>query len=288
MVPSSAVTGSRTHGESPPSIVFENVSFRYPTSSRAVLWSLSFELQAGVAHALVGENGAGKSTIVKLMAGAYRPTTGRILVDGVDTVAWTAGDLARWQQRFACVLQDIPALPIPIGDYIDLGASVSGEHAGGGERDSRSLDRAAARTRLLPVVERLAEGWETPLSNTMAGGTDLSGGEWQRVALTQAVRAVDDGASVFVLDEPAAALDVESEAELVADYLQLVANTTSLVISHRFSVVRPVHDILVLGDGRIIEPGSHDELMRRHGRYAAMFDAQSTYYVNPEPTMEGD
>lgn len=132
----------------------------------------------------------------------------------------------------------------------------------------------------ISVIERLPAGWDTRLDKSYSGGVDLSGGEWQRLALARALRAVDAGASVLVLDEPAAALDVRSEAQLVDRYLDLTAGIASLIISHRFSVVRDAHRICVLGDGRILESGTHAELIAANGHYATMFRLQASRYVD--------
>lgn len=265
----------------PPQIVFEDVHFRYPRADHDVLRGLSMTLEAGAAVALVGINGAGKSTLVKLLAGTYRPTSGRILVDGVDLAELTADELRHWQRRVAPITQDFTRLPLSVGDNVELGAGQlwSGGIDGAADPATDAMQRAAVRAGILDLIDGMPDGWSTPLDKSIPGGTDLSGGEWQRVGLARALRAVDAGAGVLVLDEPAAALDVESEARLVAGYLDLASAVTSLVISHRFSVVRPVPTIYVLEDGRIVETGSHDALMAAHGRYHRMFTTQASRYA---------
>jgi len=250
-------------------IRFENVSFRYPGSEVDVLRGLDLTLHAHEALALVGINGAGKSTLVKLLGGAYKPTSGRILVDGVDLAEL---DLAAWQRRVAAIVQDFLRFPLSVTDNVVLGAV---ERAG----DELTLARVARESGIDAVVRGLPKGWDTVLDKTFDGGVDLSGGEWQRVALARALFAVHAGAGVLVLDEPAAALDVRAEAELVERYLELTSGVASLIISHRFSVVRNANRICVLSDGRIVEDGTHEELLAEDGEYAAMFRLQAERYV---------
>ena len=253
-------------------IRFEGVSFRYPGSEIDVLSDLDLEIRAGEALALVGVNGAGKSTLVKLLAGVYPPTTGRIVVDGVDLADL---DLRAWQRRIAAIVQDFLRFPLSATDNVVLGAV---EHAS----DAQAVAMVAQQAGVATVIEALPAKWETVLDKTYDGGVDLSGGEWQRVALARALFAVDAGAGVLVLDEPAAALDVRAEAELVERYLDLTSGVTSLIISHRFSVVRDAHRICVLDDGRIVESGTHKELLALDGRYAAMFGLQAERYLTAD------
>ncbi|HLT60420.1 MAG TPA: ABC transporter ATP-binding protein [Microlunatus sp.] len=293
VAPDTAV--DRTPGDQPPpTIVFDEVTFRYPSAPGEVLRDLTWELPTGSAVALVGVNGAGKSTLVKLACGAYRPTRGRVLVDGVDLAGLDEEERAAWQRRVAPITQEFVRLPLPAGDNVELGTGRLWSGRIDLARDRMpapgELTATAERAGITDLIDRLREGWATPLSKTIPGGTDLSGGEWQRIGLARALRAVAAGAQVLILDEPAAALDVESEARMVDSYLTLTSGVTSLVISHRFSVVRPVPVICVLEDGRITESGSHPELMARGGRYAAMFRLQASRYVAAEQaagTVEG-
>ncbi len=250
-------------------IRFEKVSFHYPGSDLAVLRDLDLTIRAREALALVGVNGAGKSTLVKLLGGAYKPTSGRILVDGVDLAEL---DLAVWQRRVAAIVQDFLRFPLSVTDNVVFGAV---ERAG----DELTLAKVARESGIDEVVRRLPKGWDTVLDKTFDGGVDLSGGEWQRVALARALFAVHAGAGVLVLDEPAAALDVRAEAELVERYLELTSGVASLIISHRFSVVRNADRICVLSDGRIVEDGTHEELLAKDGEYAGMFRLQAERYV---------
>ncbi|MGJ6979456.1 ABC transporter ATP-binding protein [Aestuariimicrobium soli] len=266
-----------------PSVRLEGVSFSYPGASRTVLDGLDLDLAAGEAVALVGVNGAGKSTLVKLIAGAYRPTEGRVLVDGRDLADFSTDELRAWQRRIAPITQEFAHLPMLAGDNVELGSGRlwSGElEVDRPAPPTDTIDAVAARAGVDEIIQKLPHGWRTPLDKTLPDGVDLSGGEWQRIALARALRSVDNGAGLLVLDEPAAALDVASEARLVRTYLDLARNTSSLVISHRFSVVRPVPRIVVLEHGRIVEDGSHDELMAvPGGRYRSMFSLQASRYA---------
>jgi ABC-type multidrug transport system fused ATPase/permease subunit len=253
-------------------IRFERVSFRYPGSEVDVLRDLDLTIRAHEALALVGINGAGKSTLVKLLGGAYRPTTGRITVDGVDLAEL---DLTAWQRRVAAIVQDFLRFPLSVTDNVVFGAV---------ERinDKAALAKVARESGIDDLVRRLPGGWDTILDKTFDGGVDLSGGEWQRVALARALFAVQAGAGVLVLDEPAAALDVRAEAELVERYLELTSGVASLIISHRFSVVRNANRICVLEGGRIVEDGTHEQLLEQEGTYAALFRLQAERYVTAE------
>jgi ABC-type multidrug transport system fused ATPase/permease subunit len=252
------------------SIRFEDVSFHYPGSDVNVLHDLNLEIRVGRALALVGINGAGKSTLVKLLTGMYEPTSGRITVDGIDLREL---ELRAWQRQVATIVQDFARFPLSAADNVMLGSM-------GNARDVQALHRVAAQARVDKVIDGLPDGWDTVLDRTFEGGVDLSGGEWQRLALTRALFAVASGSSVLVLDEPAAALDVRAEAELVERYLDLTSGVTSLIISHRFSVVRDAHCICVLDGGEIVESGTHEELLAADGRYAQMFTLQAKRYAS--------
>ncbi|GAB3920212.1 ABC transporter ATP-binding protein [Kribbella albertanoniae] len=268
--PEPAVTGQHKTETMPArEIRFEKVSFHYPGSDNYVLRDLDLTIHAREALALVGINGAGKSTLVKLLGGAYRPTSGRILIDGVDLAEL---DLGAWQRRIAAIVQDFLRFPLPVTDNVEFGAI---ERAG----DQAALAQAARESGIKDLVGGLPKGWETVLDKAFEGGVDLSGGEWQRVALARALFAVHAGAGVLVLDEPAAALDVQAEIELVERYLELTSGVASLIISHRFSVVRNADRICVLADGHIIEDGTHEQLLAAEGTYAKMFRLQAERYV---------
>jgi ATP-binding cassette subfamily B protein len=260
--------------------VFDEVDFHYPGSDRLVLDRLTWRLPARGSVALVGVNGAGKSTLVKLLAGSYRPTRGAVLVDGRPLADLDDDELRGWQRRIAPITQDFVRLPLTAGDNVEIGTgwTWSGRIDMPSWPGTERLEAVAQRSAIVDLVDSLPAGWATPLDKTMPGGTDLSGGEWQRLGLARAVRAVEEGAGLLVLDEPAAALDVMAEAHLVDSYLELFEPVTSLVISHRLSVVRPVPTICVLSDGQIVEQGDHDELMAAGGRYAELFRLQAAGY----------
>jgi ATP-binding cassette subfamily B protein len=177
-------------------------------------------------------------------------------------------DLRRWQRTVAAIFQDFGHYPAGAGDNIAFGAA---ERLG----DAAAIRAAAERAGATSILAQLPEGTETVLSRAYDGGVDLSGGQWQRIALARALLAVDAGASLFVLDEPTASLDVRAEAAFIAQFLDLTRNLTAIVVSHRFATVRLAHRILVLEHGRIVEDGTHDELVERDGRYAHLFRLQA-------------
>lgn len=260
-----------------PEVRFENVWFRYPGSQTDVLRGLQLEIRAGEAVGLVGMNGAGKSTLVHLLGGAYPPTRGRILADGVNLATMDDEELAAWQRRLAPVPQEFLRLPLTAAENVMLAERV----------DFERLSRVAEIAGLSDVISRLPRRWETVMDRSVTDGGELSGGEWQRLALARALYAVESGAGLLVLDEPAAMLDVRSEAELVNRYLRLTAGVTSLTISHRFSVVRNAHRICVLENGYISEQGSHDDLVSNRGRYSEMFMLQATQYLKSNSGRAG-
>ena len=263
--------GSRPAGGLPrQAIRFEGVGFRYPGRDDDVYTSLDLEIPAGKSLAIVGANGAGKTTLVKLLARLYEPTAGRITVDGIDVA-----DLEprAWQRRIAAIFQDFQRYDLPARDNVGFGAP----HIAS---DDAALDRAAAKAGATPVVDELPERWDTPLSRQLTGGMDLSGGQWQRLALARAMLAVEGGAGVLVLDEPSANLDVRAEAELYDRFLDVTAGLTTIVISHRFSTVRRADHIVVIDHGKVTEQGTHDELVALGGMYAEMFTLQASRYVD--------
>jgi ABC-type multidrug transport system fused ATPase/permease subunit len=251
-------------------IRFDKVSFTYVGGRAPVLKDLDLTIPAGTSMALVGLNGAGKTTLVKLLARLYDPTEGAVRVDGVDL---READPADWQRRIAAIFQDFLRYGLPARDNIGFGGI---ERAG----DQAALERAAEKAGVLDRIQGLSQGWDTPLSRHFSGGADLSGGEWQRIALARALFAVEAGANVLILDEPTANLDVRAEAELYDRFLDLTKGLTTLLISHRFSTVRRADRICVLADGSVMELGTHDELMAKGGRYAEMFILQSSRFVD--------
>ncbi|NUP48448.1 MAG: ABC transporter ATP-binding protein [Catenulispora sp.] len=253
------------------SIRFEDVTFTYPGADEPVLSGLTLELTAGTSLAVVGVNGAGKTTLIKLLCRFYEPDSGRILADGLDVAAL---DAARWQRQIAATFQDYGRYPLSAADNIGFGAV---ELVG----DRAAVDRAATRAGAADYLSTLPEGLETTLSRDFKGGTDLSGGQWQRVALARAMLAVEGGASVLILDEPTASLDIRAEADFIEGFLELTRGTTTIVVSHRFATVRRADRIVVLDGGRLVEDGSHDELMALGGRYAEMFTVQAARFAQP-------
>jgi ATP-binding cassette, subfamily B, bacterial len=250
-------------------INFKQVGFRYPRSSSDVLKDLNFTLPAGQSTALVGANGAGKTTLVKLVCRLHDPTTGRISVDGraLDEL-----DPRSWRRQVAVVLQDFNTYPFSAGDNIFTGAI---EHRDDLDGMVRAAERAGARE----FIERLPDGFDTTVSRAYTGGVDLSGGQWQRLALARALFAVQHGARLLILDEPTAWLDVRAEAAFFDRFLSLTRGVTSLIISHRFSTVRRADRIAVIDGGLVTESGTHDELIQVGGAYAAMFRAQASPFV---------
>ncbi|WP_460526042.1 ABC transporter ATP-binding protein [Flindersiella endophytica] len=253
-------------------IRYDGVRFRYPGADRDALGGvdgLDLTIAAHRSLAIVGENGAGKTSLVKLLCGLYLPTQGKISVDGEHLGAL---DPAAWRSRVAVLFQDFARYQLPVRDNIGLGAPAYAH-------DLDRLRSAAGKAGVLELIEGLPGGWDTVLSREYTGGVDLSGGQWQRVALARAMFAVEAGAKVLILDEPTAALDVRAEAELYDRFLELTEGLTTVLISHRFSTVRRADRIVVLADGVIQEDGDHDDLMAISGRYAEMFTLQAKRFL---------
>jgi ABC-type multidrug transport system fused ATPase/permease subunit len=236
-------------------IRFQAVSFAYPGGA-PVLEGLNLTIPAGTSLAIVGQNGAGKTTLAKLLCRLYDPQAGSIEIDGVDLREL---DLDAWRRRLTAVFQDFTRFELPLRDNVAPRGAPDAvvEHA---------LAEAGA-AHLADLNTILARGY--------TGGTDLSGGQWQRVALARALCAVELGAGVVLLDEPTAQLDVRGEAEIFDRILAATRQCTTILISHRFSTVRHADRICVLEHGRVIELGTHAELMALNGRYRTMFDLQA-------------
>jgi ATP-binding cassette subfamily B protein len=246
-------------------IVFENVGFRYPDTERWAVRGLSFEMKAGEAVALVGENGAGKTTIVKLLTRLYDPDEGRILIDGIDLRNFDIEDL---RTHIGVIFQDFIRYSFTAAENIGVGRIEAGP-------DRPRIEASAEQSLAAPVIERLPLGYDQPLGKLFANGRDLSGGEWQKVAIA---RAYMRDAELIILDEPTAALDAKAEAEVFERFKRLARGKTAVLISHRFSTVRMADRILVLSGGSIIEAGSHEELVARRGVYAELFELQAAGY----------
>ncbi|MFE5581289.1 ABC transporter ATP-binding protein [Kitasatospora sp. NPDC056531] len=249
----------------PPLVAFEDVSFTYPGTGRTVLNGLDLEIRPGELLAVVGLNGAGKSTMIKLLSGLYRPTRGRITADGSDIAELGA---AGWREHVSVVFQDFVKYQLSAADNVALGhATVPVDRA--------ALEAAAKDSGFDAVLERLPDGWDTPLARTRTGGVDLSGGQWQQAVLARALYSVHTGADLLVLDEPTAHLDVRTEFEVFNRLAEHRGRAGVVLISHRLSTVRQADRIVLLDGGRITESGTHDELTALGGRYAELFAIQA-------------
>ena len=244
-------------------IRFRNVTFSYPTTGTPVLEGLDLTIPAGTSLAIVGQNGAGKTTIAKLLCRLYDPQEGSIEVDGVDLRALA---LDSWRSRLTAVFQDFIRFELPLRDNV----------APAGAPDEAILKALAEAG-----ASNLA-GLDTILARGYPGGTDLSGGQWQRIALARALCAVRLGAGVVLLDEPTAQLDVRGESEIFDRILAATRHTTTILISHRFSTVRQADRICVLERGKVVELGTHEDLMAANGRYRTMFDMQASRFDSEE------
>lgn len=245
--------------------VFEKVSFKYPESEKFVLRDFSFHLNAGEKLALVGENGAGKTTLVKLLLRMYKPSSGRILLDGKDIWSFKPSE---YQKLFGVIFQDF------VKYYF-----IASENIGVGKVDEidnlEKIEYAAEKSLAAEVIDHLPEKYNQQLGKRFSGGKELSGGEWQKVALA---RAYMKDAEVIILDEPTAALDARAEFEAFQRFIDLTKGKTAVLISHRFSTVRMADRILVLKDGRLLEMGTHEELLEKGSLYAELFHFQARGY----------
>lgn len=255
-------------------IRFENVSFTYPGQSQPALCDVNLALRPGEVIALVGENGSGKTTLVKLLCQLYRPTQGKITLDGISQDCFDPSD---WMRQFSVIFQDYAQYFLTAGENIWVGDT---QQAAEGSR----IAAAAQKTGADAVIERLPQRYDTPLGNYFYQGHELSIGEWQKVALA---RLFWREAQIFILDEPASSLDPLAEAKLFADFRRLLNGRSAILISHRFPTVQAADRIYVLQEGRVIEQGIHTELLRLNGQYAQLYRAQETPYrkaaVNQAP-----
>ncbi|TDB27774.1 ABC transporter ATP-binding protein [Stenotrophomonas sp. ATCM1_4] len=245
--------------------VFENVGFRYPDAARWAVRHLDFQLRAGEVIALVGENGAGKTTLVKLLARLYDPDEGRILLDGRDLRDYDLDDL---RANMGVIFQDFVRYHLSAGENIGVGLVEAMD-------DQARIRDAAHRALADEVIEGLPNGYAQLIGRRFKTGVDLSGGQWQKIAIA---RAYMRDAQVMILDEPTAALDARAEFEVFQRFKELSDNRTAVLISHRFSSVRMADRILVLADGRIEASGTHAQLMTEGGRYAELFELQAAGY----------
>lgn len=252
------------------------VRFRYPGAADWVIDGLDLDIEAGTSIAIVGVNGAGKTTLVKLLTGLHQPAEGQILVDGVPLDIY---DPREWQRQVSAIFQDFWRYPLSARANIAFGAPDRID-------DHVALERATARAGAKHVIDALPHGSDTVLDRQFEGGVELSGGQWQRIALARSLFAVEAGARVLVLDEPTAALDVRAEADIYDRFLDITRGLTSIVISHRFSTVRRADRIVVLQAGKVVEDGTHASLMSAGAQYARMFELQAARYRDGEETAD--
>ena len=259
--------GEAVHGPDPADgIRFEHVDFRYPGAQEDVLHDISLHLAPGTSLALVGANGSGKTTLIKLLTRLYQPTSGRILLDGLDLREWNE---ARLRERIGVIFQDFTRYQMQVGENIGAGDELHFE-------DEARWREAAGKGRADDFIAQLPKGYNTQLGKWFADGRELSGGQWQKIALSRAFMRTR--ADVLVLDEPTAAMDAQAEAEVFEHFRQLAQSRITILISHRFSTVRMADQIAVIDQGRLVELGSHDALMQRAGRYAQLFTLQARGY----------
>lgn len=264
------VRGTRPAPERTPHIRFAETGFSYPEADHSVLDGLRLDIRPGEVLGVVGRNGAGKTTMIKLLAGLQRPTAGRVLIDGTDLADL---DPDAWRQRVSAVFQDFLHYPLTVRENIAFGAP---EAACDDEAVLRAADLADARE----LIERLPDGLDTLLTREHTGGLDLSGGQWQRIAIARALFAVAHGRRVLIFDEPTANLDVRAEAEFYDRVVSAVSGVTVVLISHRLSTVRRADRIVLLDGGRISESGSHADLMNRDGVYAGLYRLQAMRFAD--------
>ncbi len=258
--------GKVTQGKINDGIRFDRVSFCYPGSQQPVLKNISLHLPLGEKLAIVGENGSGKTTLIKLLTNLYKPTSGRILLDGVDLKDWDVDVLRR---RIGVIFQNFVQYQFTVGENVGVGDV-------GHLEDRSEWDTAAKKGMAKPFIDLLPQGFDTQLGKWFKGGQELSGGQWQKIALARAFMRSD--ADILILDEPTAAMDAEAEMNIFNHFRSLTQDRMVVLISHRFSTVRMADKIIVMASGEIIEQGSHEDLLKAEGRYAHLFALQAAGY----------
>lgn len=259
--------GLATFGTKPKDgIRFENVTFTYPGSTKPALKNISFHLKPGEKLAIVGENGSGKTTLIKLLTRLYTPTSGRILLDGLDLQEW---DINILQRRIGVIFQNFVRYQFTVGENIGVGDVDK-------IQDKELWQISADKGMALPFIEKLPENFETQLGKWFKGGQELSGGQWQKIALARSFMRT--GSDIFVLDEPTSAMDAQAEYDIFNHFRSLTKNQMVFLISHRFSTVRMADKILVIEAGEMVEQGTHESLLKAGGRYAKLFDLQAAGY----------
>ena len=261
------LTGDQAKGPNPEDgIRFENVSFYYSGSDSPALHSVSLHIKPGESMAIVGENGSGKTTLIKLLTRLYTPTEGRIFLEGLELKDW---DIDVLRRKIGVIFQDFARYQLIVGENIGIGDV---EEIGEAVR----VEEAARKGMADVFVKDLPNSYNTQLGTWFKDGKELSGGQWQKIALSRAF--MRSKADILILDEPTAAIDARAEAEIFAHFRDLTANKISIIISHRFSTVRMADHIIVLEKARIIEEGSHQELLQANGQYATLFNLQAQGY----------
>jgi len=260
-------SGDSLHGPCPDSgIRFENVSFRYPGSETPALDNVSIHIKPGESLAIVGENGSGKTTLIKLLTRLYKPSSGRILFEGLDLEQW---DIKALRNKIGVIFQDFNRYQLVVGENIGIGEI---RDSGNEERIGEAAKKGMAHS----FIKDLPDTYNTQLGSWFKDGKELSGGQWQKIALSRVF--MKEKADILVLDEPTAALDAKAEAEIFAHFRELTDNRISIIISHRFSTVRMADHIIVFKKGKVAEQGSHLELINRKGIYATLFELQAQGY----------
>ncbi|MCY7284069.1 MAG: ABC transporter ATP-binding protein/permease [Cyanobacteria bacterium CAN_BIN43] len=247
-------------------IRFENVSFTYPGNDEPALYRISFHLCPGQKLAIVGKNGSGKTTLIKLLTRLYSPDSGRILLDGLDLAQWDVNVL---QRRIGVIFQNFVRYQFTVGENVGVGDV---DHLEDQSRWEEATEIATAR----PFIETMPDKFQTRLGKWFKGGRELSGGQWQKIALSRAFMRTK--ADILVLDEPTSAMDAEAEVEIFNHFRAVTQNQMAILISHRFSTVRMADQIMVMENGRVMESGTHEELVRAGGGYARLFELQAAGY----------